>query len=159
MTDGDYSREDVKWVLPDLLASTVQFRDTLVHTKNLGVLKQKYKAIFGYLERELSAREVMVYFGPAYSKKWHMNRMVFYTLCTPQFMRVPMEVFVRTDRDYFIGYANYWRYKNVELLASSSPDDIKRRSAFIRELKSCTDFRQVQELVFRQATSGQLCLF
>lgn len=149
--------DDINWIIPDLIGVTVQFSHTFVRNQNLGASKRRYLRVFCELARNIKAH---IYYGPSFSEKWHINRLVFYALFTRESnIRLPAEIFIRTGYDYNIGYANYWRYKGVSLLEATHAEGVRKRAELLRELKACEDFSQVQDLIFREVTSGQLCLF
>jgi hypothetical protein len=152
-----YQNEEIKWIIPDYFAITIQFNSDLVKNKNIGSTKSKYMGIYNKLEKNLISN---IYYGPSYSEKWHMNRLVFYTLFTlSDKIRIPGEVFIRTDYDYFIGYANYWRYKNIHLLERTNSIQSDEHFEMLRKIKNCHEFREVQELIFDEITKGQLLMF
>ncbi len=153
----NYRTEDIQYVLPDLLAATVQFPSSFVRDMNLGATKRRYLGVYNELKENLKAH---IYWGPDYSDKWHINRLVFYALFKEKRkIRIPVEVFIRTDYDYYIGYANYWQYKGVSLLRDASPNGQKKRAEFLNRVKKCQTYEQVQELVFQQVHIGQMALF
>jgi hypothetical protein len=127
-------------------------------SRNIGAAKSRYRAVFRKLLKEVP---VAPYYGPSYSSEWHMNRMVIYLETTFEHLnRLPLELFIRTDLDYFIGFGNYWRYKGINLFASSkSLDKTGYKRNFNRKIRRCQNFSEVQRLMFEEVSKGQLELF
>jgi len=71
---------------------------------------------------------------------------------------VAIELFVRTDFDYFIGYGNYWRYKGIDLFAPSSRENDAFRRQFVKRVRACRSFLDVQEMLLKDITSGQISI-
>jgi hypothetical protein len=151
-----YSGSDVRRVLPDLLAFTLQLKESARERRNLGSAKARYKGVFRCLEACLPGE---AYFGPAYSSAWHMNRMVCHWGFPVNDRAIGLELFVRTDFDFFVGYGSYWRYKGIDLFSSAADDRCAARKRFVSNLRTCGSFRDVQELLLREINSGQLTLF
>ena len=153
----EYCGEDINWIIPDLIGVSIQFSHAFVRNHNLGTSKRRYLGVFNELARNINAD---IYYGPSFSEKWHINRLVCYVLFTRgNHIRLPTEIFIRTEYDYNIGYANYWRYKGVSLLETTQKEGVRKRAELLREIKACKEYSEVQELIFREVTSGQLCLF
>jgi hypothetical protein len=151
-----YEFSDVKWLLPDLLAFTLQLTEKSDSNRNLGSAKARYISVYRKLCEQFPAR---VFFGPSYSRAWHMNRMVChleYPVAASSC--VAIELFVRTDFDYFVGYGNYWRYKGVDLFAPSSRENKTSRQQFIRRVRECRSFSDVQEMLLKEITTGQISI-
>ena len=152
-----YDFATLKWLLPDLFAFTIQLTEQIDSSKNLGSAKASYKAVYKKLYNDFPAS---IYYGPAFSSSWHMNRMVCYLAYQLDLLsQVPFELFVRTDLDYFIGYGNYWRYKGVDLFATSSKENNTHRKQFVKKIRSFKNFSEVQSTIFNEITTGQLDLF
>ena len=152
-----YEFSVVKWLLPDLLAFTLQLTEKSDSNRNLGSAKARYRSVYRKLCEQLFPAHV--FFGPAYSKAWHMNRMV----CHLEYpvtasSCVAIELFVRTDFDYFVGYGNYWRYKGIDLFAPSTRENKTSRQQFIRGVRECKSFSDVQEMLLNDITKGQLSI-
>ncbi len=153
----DYETEYFIWIIPDLIAVTFQQSIKSNHTRNLGSLKSKYKSINNRLIEECPFE---IFYGPSYSTKWHINRLVTYGLWNFKNYQIPMELFIRTDFDYFIGYANYWRYKGINLFAGSHTDKTdKNKKDLIKRIYMCVSFSEVQEMLYKEIKTGQLELF
>ena len=155
----DYKPYDfnlVKWLLPDMMAYTMQMHEDKSSSRNLGSVKSKYQGVYG----QLRAIKMSAYYGPSYSSSWHMNRMVCYLQDNwSSSVYYAAELFVRTDLDYFIGFGNYWRYKRINLFAGSASEQLSDRREWIRRVKDFSQFEEVQNLLFEEINSGQLALF
>lgn len=154
----EYDHSEVKWLLPDLLAFTLQLKESGHELRNLGSAKAKYKAAFAVLRQHFAG---CAYFGPSYSSAWHMNRMVCHWEYPVGESAPPiaLELFVRTDFDFFVGYGSYWRYKGVDLFAASNEEGASARRRFVSRIRACKSFSDVQEMLFTEITTGQLSLF
>lgn len=155
----DYKPYDfnvIKWLLPDLMAYTIQMHENEGGSRNLGSAKAKYQGVYS----QLRAIKMSAYYGPSYSSSWHMNRMVCYLQDNwNSSVYYAAELFVRTDLDYFIGFGNYWRYKRINLFTRSASEQVKNRREWIRRVKDFRQFEEVQNLLFEEVSSGQLALF
>ncbi|MEX0811588.1 MAG: hypothetical protein WD048_05170 [Chitinophagales bacterium] len=152
-----YDTQQVMWIVPDLIAITIQLSIKSDHTRNLGSLKSKYKSVNKKLKEEYPLE---IFYGPSYSNKWHINRLVSYAFWNFKNYMIPIELFIRTDFDYFIGYANYWRYKGVHLFAGTHKDSTsKSKKMLINKIHECNSFYEVQNMLYREIKSGQLELF
>lgn len=157
-----YEFSDVKWLLPDLLAFTLQLTEKSDSNRNLGSAKSRYKSVYRKLSKHFPAH---VFFGPSYSMAWHMNRMVCHleypATASPSVVISPcvaIELFVRTDFDYFVGYGNYWRYKGIDLFTPSSLESDASRQQFVQQVRACRSFVDVQDMLLKEITTGQLSL-
>lgn len=157
---ADYSTEEIEWILPDLLAATIQYDgpvrgpDAFVDGANLGATKRRYRWLY---RRLIEANGCEVYMEPHWSARWHINRLVFYAyFCPTNKIRLPVEVFIRTTYDYCIGYANYWRYKGISLRGDESDVCDAERERLLVRIKGCASFGDVQRLVLEEAKRGLL---
>jgi hypothetical protein len=140
-----YNFETLKWLLPDLLAFTIQMEEEEDSKKNLGANKSKYRKVYRLLEKENICH---IYYGPDYSTKWHMNRMVCYLEVDLDLLtRIPCELFIRTDVDYFIGFGLYWIYKDTGPFMEYKHTSKKFQEWFISESKKCKNFDEVKQIL------------
>lgn len=153
-----YQFSDLKWLIPDFVAFTIQLREEdHISNRNLGSAKSKYKSVFN---KFLKVFPSQVFFGPSYSSSWHINRMVCYIeYKVGSSIKIPFELFIRTDYDYFVGYGNYWRYKGIDLFIASNQEKATSKKEFNKKVKNCKSFSEVQETIFYDVTTGQLDLF
>jgi hypothetical protein len=153
-----YKFEQLKWILADFVAFTIQLKeDNNIKNRNLGSAKSKYKSVF---KKFLELFPNQVFFGPSYSNSWHINRMVSYIeYKAGSSIKIPFELFIRTDYDYFVGYGNYWRYKEIDLFTTSNKENETSQKAFNNRVKKYKTFSEVQNAIFEDVTTGQLDLF
>jgi len=152
-----YSFNDVKWLITDLVAFTIQLKEGDLKKRNLGSAKATYKSV---LNKMLLIFPNEIFFGPSYSNNWHMSRMVCYIeYKVGSSIKIPFELFIRTDYDYYVGYGNYWRYKDINLFLASSQENEDSRLKFNRMVRDFKRFEEVQEALFKEITTGQLDLF
>ncbi|OJV16393.1 MAG: hypothetical protein BGO21_26200 [Dyadobacter sp. 50-39] len=148
-----YDLSVLKYILPDCIAFTIQLSES---RQIPTIAKQKYEQIF----KDFSVIPSEIYFGPAYSQSWHINRLTSHFLCTfSGGLKIPIELFIRTDLDYYIGYSNYWLYKGIQLYYSTDRQKKIYQTNFIRQVRKCRSFEEVQSLIFRDLVSGQLDIF
>src|SRR5207244_12365421 len=79
-----YAAEYIEWIVPDLLAVTLQFddpTDPFVMRSNLGATKRRYEWIYKQLTNAL---DVEVVKKGHWSSKWHINRLAFYAIYRPE---------------------------------------------------------------------------
>jgi hypothetical protein len=146
----------LSFLLPDLVGVTTQFGNSFGNSR-LGIARRRYHTVLRIFDNQPSFVRKR---GPFFSRHWHMNRMAFHVLFgSSTGEAVPVELLVRTDLDYFLGYANYWRYKNIQLLDPPGSERRTRRLEQIAALRACRHFSEVQELILRELQSGQLLLF
>lgn len=153
-----YNFSSLKWLLPDFIAFTIQLKeDNNIANRNLGSAKSKYKSVFN---KFIKVFPNQIFFGPSYSDLWHINRMVCYIeYKVGSSIKIPFELFIRTDYDYFVGYGNYWRYKGIDLFFSSNKETQSSQKEFNKRVKSYSTFSEVQDAIFEDVTTGQLDLF
>lgn len=153
-----YKFSDLKWLLPDFVAFTIQLRENHnITSRNLGSAKSKYKSVY---KKFLEIFPNQVFYGPSYSNSWHINRMVCYIeYKVGSSIKIPFELFIRTDYDYFVGYGNYWRYKGIDLFIASNKEKEISKKEFNKKVKNCKTFSEVQHTIFDDITTGQLDLF
>lgn len=153
-----YHFSNLKWLLPDFIAFTIQLKeDNNIVNRNLGSAKSKYKSVFN---KFIKVFPNQIFYGPSYSDLWHINRMVCYIeYKVGSSIKIPFELFIRTDYDYFVGYGNYWRYKGIDLFFSSNKETQTSQKEFNKRVKRYSTFSEVQNAIFEDVTTGQLDLF
>jgi hypothetical protein len=153
-----YKFEHLKWLLADFVAFTIQLKEAdNIKNRNLGSAKSKYKSVY---KKFLQLFPNQVFFGPSYSNSWHINRMVCYIeYKAGSSIKIPFELFIRTDYDYFVGYGNYWRYKEIDLFTTSNKENETSQKEFNKKVKKYKSFSEVQNAIFNDVTTGQLDLF
>jgi len=144
------------WALPDLIAFTIQFDQDFIKGKNLGVAKNKYKSVYNKIFKITNST---VYYGPSFSEKWYMNRLYFYSMLLQSGNKIPYETFIRTNYDYYIGYSYYNRYKNISLLIHPKEEQKKYKIFIVNNIKHCSKFEEVQELLYKEINNRDWLLF
>ena len=137
----------LEYLFPDFIGVSIHYDDTFVKGGHLSRAQRRYRRI----EAAMAQCETLrMRAGPFRSRHWHMKRLAFHVryVVGPR-VSVPVEILVRTNRDYLLGYANYWRYKGAVMLEVPGSEEGIARKRLLRRLRGYRDIGSVQEMLLR----------